>query len=189
MKISKVILHIKSIPSHPWWECKKHPMPQFYRFPTNSVHRGKKTWLSSVRKGVVHVQRRKLKIDITVSSLESTIHVQIVHTNVLGISNAHRTQPCLDSSQACPALERQRAKHYCILCQCLNVESFVDCVYWWLAAKIFKYKVKKYTKFSATYFSWLWSFESTVPIIETRGKFEIPPITSLFWHMPILLCL
>ena len=23
MKISKVIFHIKPIPSHPWWECKK----------------------------------------------------------------------------------------------------------------------------------------------------------------------
>ena len=25
MKISKVIFHIKPIPSHPWWECKKAP--------------------------------------------------------------------------------------------------------------------------------------------------------------------
>ena len=35
-----------------------------------SVHWEKKTWLSSVRTGVVHVQRQKLKIDITVSSLD-----------------------------------------------------------------------------------------------------------------------
>ena len=31
-----------------------------------------------------------------------------VHANVLGINNAHRTQRCLDSSQSCPAPERQR---------------------------------------------------------------------------------
>ena len=31
MKISKVIFHIKPIPSHPWWECKKE-MYNFYNF-------------------------------------------------------------------------------------------------------------------------------------------------------------
>ena len=36
----------------------------------NCLHWEKKTWLSSVRKGVVHVRRRKLKMDITVSSLD-----------------------------------------------------------------------------------------------------------------------
>ena len=28
MKISKVIFHIKPIPSHPWWECKKYSPKQ-----------------------------------------------------------------------------------------------------------------------------------------------------------------
>ena len=27
MKFSKVIFHIKPIPSHPWWECKKNSSP------------------------------------------------------------------------------------------------------------------------------------------------------------------
>ena len=36
------------------------------------------------------------------------MYMMCLHTNVLGIYNAHRTQRCLDSSQSCPAPERQR---------------------------------------------------------------------------------
>ena len=60
-----------------WWNTRKcwfgwnfkslTPSMSFQRIHYTTLR--KKRWLSSVRKGVVYVRRRKLKIDITVSSL------------------------------------------------------------------------------------------------------------------------